>query len=74
MEKSNIWVIPHQKGWAVKKEHSGRASFVGKNKKELRIKAIEIAKKDKVELIVQKRNGVIGEKNSYGGDSCPPRG
>ena len=35
--------------------------------------AEDIAKKEKLEMIIQKRDGTICERNSYGNDPCPPR-
>lgn len=35
--------------------------------------AEDIAKKEKLEMIIQKRDGTICERNSYDNDPCPPR-
>lgn len=68
----NVWVSPRSNGWAVQREDSDRASKVAPTKAEAERVARDLARNDKVELIVQGRNGQIQEKNSYGNDPCPP--
>ena len=72
-KKKNVWVSPRESGWAVQRENSERASSVHQHKAEAEKEARRLAKEDKVELIVQKRDGQIEHKNSYGGDPFPPR-
>jgi hypothetical protein len=71
-KKSNH-VIPKEKGWAVKKSGSTKAS----KKFDTKDKAIqygkEISKREKAELYIHKKDGRIQNKNSYGKDPNPPR-
>ncbi|PWE00008.1 DUF2188 domain-containing protein [Marinilabilia rubra] len=70
----NVHVVPNEKGWAVKKEKSQRASRVVKTQGE----AIEIgknyAKEQSSELIIHGKDGKIRDTNSYGNDPFPPKG
>jgi hypothetical protein len=63
-----IFVSPSGKNWKVKLAKNDRASYVFDTKAEAMKKGIEMAKKNNAELFIQKRDGTIGEKNSYGND------
>lgn len=69
-----VWVSPTGDDWKVKSAGAGKAAGIFENKAEAVAKAKEIAKNNKAELIVQKEDGTIGWKNSYGNDDYPPRG
>lgn len=73
MSGKNIYVVPHEDGWAVKREGNSRASNVCETKKEAQKIATEYAKDEKSELVVLNMDGKIGTKNSYGNDPCPPK-
>lgn len=73
MSGKNIHVVPHDDGWAIKKEGNQRASSICDTKKEAQKIATEFAKSEKSELIVHNKDGKISTKNSYGNDSCPPK-
>lgn len=72
--KKNIHVVPNDKGWAVKKEKTQRATKVVTTQGE----AIQIgknhAKQNGAELIIHGKNGQIRQRNSYGNDPFPPKG
>lgn len=72
-KKENVWVTPHEDGWAVKREGSDRASKVEHRKSDAESYAKDLAKKDQVELIVQRGDGTIQKKNSFGNDPFPPK-
>lgn len=61
----DIYVTPHDKGWAIKKEKSERASAIFKKKIEAVSKARSLAKRNHGSLIVQRNNGTIQSKISY---------
>lgn len=61
----DIYVTPHDKGWAIKKEKSERVSFTFNKKMEAVSKARIIAKKNHGSLIIQRMNGTIQSKLSY---------
>lgn len=69
----NQWVSPRPNGWAVHKEGSSRDTKVYPTQKEAWDRAIEIAKNQKSEVIVQGEDGRIRSKDSYGDDPCPPK-
>lgn len=73
MAKKNVWVSPRGDKWAVQREGSERASKVTERKSEAEKTARDIAKKEGVELIVQRRDGTIQSKDSFGPDPNPPR-
>lgn len=72
-KKKNIWVTPHNKGWAVKREGAKRSSRVTATKAEAIRVGRQLGKKSGVEVIVQRKDGVIQSKDSYGNDPCPPK-
>ena len=69
----NQWVVKHPEGWAVKGEGNQRATKVTPTQKEAIDIAIEIAKRNETEVIVQNRSGQIRSKDSYGNDPNPPK-
>lgn len=73
MAKKNVHVVPHEKGWAVKKEGNDRATQVTETKKEAEKAAREIAKKDESEVVIHGKDGKIQDKDSYGNDPNPPK-
>lgn len=74
MKKTNIHVVPHHGGWAIRREHSERVSTIVSTQREAQEQAREVARRDKVELLIHGRNGKIRERDSYGNDDFPPRG
>lgn len=74
MAKPNVWVSPRPDGWAVHRERSERASHILPTKQEAKEVARDMARQDRVELIIQRLDGTIEERNSYGNDPFPPRG
>jgi hypothetical protein len=69
----NQWVSPRGKKWAVRGEGNSRATKLCDTRAEAAACARKIAKNQKSERIVQKRNGQIASKDSYGNDPCPPK-
>jgi uncharacterized protein YdaT len=61
----DLYVIPHDDGWAIKEEKALKASFVFYTKKEAVDKGSKIAKKENNSLIIQRKNGSIQKKISY---------
>ena len=70
----NVWVSPRPEGWAVQKEGAKRASDVLPTKKEAQDRGRDLAKKSGGELIVQKKDGQIGAKDSEGNDPRKSKG
>jgi hypothetical protein len=68
MAKGDIHTAPHEKGWANKVEGTSRAASLHANKAEAQRRGREMAVQRKVEHLIHRANGTIGERNSYGGD------
>ena len=60
-------------GWAVKKEGATKASKVYDTKDEAIKHGTEIAKNQKTELYIHRKDGTIQNKNSFGNDPFPPK-
>ena len=69
----NQWVSPRPDGWAVHGEGAKRDTKVYPTQKQALDRAIEIAKRQKKEVIVQGQDGRIRSKDSYGNDPNPPK-
>lgn len=75
MSKKQVWVSPNPNGgWRVHNPAASRDSAHIDNKARAVEVAREIAKNQAAELLVQKRDGRISERNSYGRDPFPPKG
>jgi uncharacterized protein YdaT len=73
MTKKDIHVVPHKDGWATKKEGADRAGAVTDTQKEAIERAREQARRDKVEVVIHRKDGRIRDSDSYGNDPNPPR-
>jgi hypothetical protein len=71
--KKDIHVVPHDKGWATRKEGSERAGGVYPTKDEALKQGREQAQREKVELVIHRKDGKIQDSDSYGRDPFPPR-
>ncbi len=74
MAKGDISTYNDDGVWKSKVEGSSRAAHSGGTKAEQQAVGREMAKERAVEHTVRKLDGTIGEKNSYGDDSNPPKG
>ena len=66
-------VVPHPRGWAVKKEGARRASAVFPTQREAEQYGRNLARRERVEFVLHRRDGQIRDKDSYGNDPNPPR-
>lgn len=73
-KKPNVWVTRGDEAWVVRREGSSRASSRHETQREALESARETARREKVELIWQGRDGKIQGRNSYGNDPYPPKG
>jgi hypothetical protein len=73
MSRKNVHVVPHDDGWAVKKEGNDRASSVHPTQKEAMDAGRNIAKTERSELVIHGRDGKIRDSDSYGNDPHPPK-
>lgn len=69
-----LHISPSKDGWVVKKVQSSGASHVFSNKEDAVRFGTKIARNQKADLIIHGQDGRIKERNSYNGDSFPPRG
>ena len=74
MAKRNQHVVLHDGGWAVRGAGSRRASSVHSTQEEAINAAREIARNQRSELFIHRKDGRIRDRFSYGNDPFPPRG
>ncbi len=72
-KKADIWVTPHKDGWAVKRENGKRSIAITITKQDADKIGHSIGKKDKVNVITQRKDGTIQSHDSFGNDPNPPK-
>ncbi len=74
MEK-NIHVTFHKdvNQWAVVTQGSRKAAGLFETKEEALKRGIEMAKAQRSELFIHRKDGIIEDRDSYGHDPFPPR-
>lgn len=73
MAKRDYHVVPHQDGWAVRREGADRASSVHDTKQEALQTGRGLAQSAGVELVIHGQQGQIQNSNSFGNDPNPPK-
>lgn len=73
MAKRNVWIVPHNDAWAVRREESERVTSTHARQSDAIEHGREIAQRERVELVIQGRDGRIRDRDSYGNDPCPPK-
>ena len=72
-----IFVSPRGDEWVAKQQGAERAIKVGDKKADVVERAVErareVAKNKQAEIIIQKQDGTIHQRESYGNDPNPPR-
>lgn len=71
-KKRDVHVVPHADGWATKKEGSSRAGVVVPTQEKAIQRAREQAVREKVEVVIHRKDGTIRDSDSYGNDPAPP--
>ncbi|MDM8181016.1 MAG: DUF2188 domain-containing protein [Marinobacter salarius] len=66
-------MVPHEDGWATKREGNERASSVHRTQAEALRRGRDMAKQDQVELVTHGKDGRIRDSDSYGNDPNPPK-
>lgn len=61
-------------GWKNQVPGTSRASSVHATKAEAQARGRDMAKRRGLEHQIHRKDGTIGEKNSYGNDPYPPKG
>jgi hypothetical protein len=72
-QKQDIWVSPRNGEWVVQREGEDCAIKVTDRKADAVNAARDIARQDRVDLIVQRKDGKIHQHDSYGNDPNPPK-
>lgn len=73
-KKPPVHTVPHEDGWANRREGSDRVSRTFDTKRAAQEAGRETARRENTEHVIHNRDGKISEKNSYGNDPNPPKG
>jgi Uncharacterized protein conserved in bacteria (DUF2188) len=66
--KPPVHTVPHEDGWANRREGATRVMKKFATKAEAQAAGRETARRDKTEHLIHKRDGTVGSRNSYGDD------
>lgn len=69
-----IHVVPHEGGWATRREGASRAGSVHDTQSAATEAARNTAVREGGEVIIHRPDGRIRDANSYGSDPFPPKG
>jgi hypothetical protein len=73
-KKSPVHTVPHEDGWANRREGAARVTKKFATKAEAQAAGRETARRDKTEHLIHKRDGTVGSRNSYGNDPRQRKG
>lgn len=74
MKKNSQHIVKdHKGGWVVKKGGAAKATKHFDTQEEAIKRGRQIAKNQKAEFYIHGKDGKIRDKDSYGGDPCPPK-
>jgi uncharacterized protein DUF2188 len=71
--RSNLHVVPHNGGWAVRREGAARVSSTHATQRAAEGAARNTARREQGEVFTHRPNGQIRDRDSYGSDPCPPQ-
>jgi hypothetical protein len=74
MAKANVHTVPHEEGWANRRDGAKRVSKIFKTKAEAQAAGRKVAMRERVEHLIQNRDGQVSERNSYGNDPARVKG
>lgn len=74
MSKKPVHTVPHGDGWANRRSGSTRVSKTFRTKAEAQAAGRDTARREHTEHVIHRKDGKIGERNSYGNDPHPPTG
>jgi hypothetical protein len=69
-----IHVVPHEDGWATRREGASRVGSVYGAQAEAAEAARNTAARERGEVIIHRSDGRIRDADSYGNDPFPPKG
>ena len=73
-DRRAVHTVPHRGGWANLREGAARVAKQFRTKADARAAGARTARRTRVEHLIHKANGRIGQRTSYGRDPYPPRG
>jgi hypothetical protein len=74
MSKRDYHVAPHPDGgWQVRREGADRASSRHDTQTQAAERGRDLARQERVELVIHRPDGSIRDSDSYGSDPLPPR-
>ncbi len=73
MAKRDIHVVPHNEGWATRREGADRASRTFDTQPEAYNAGRATAQREHVEVVTHRRDGTIRDSDGFGRDPFPPR-
>ena len=71
---TNVHIVTHPEGWAVKVEGNERATSVHTTQQQAIDAGRDRARRDEVEILIHGKDGRIRARDSYGNDDYPPKG
>ena len=73
-KKRDIHVVPHNDfGWATRREGANQVSSRHRTQEVAIDQARDLAKQDRVEVVIHRPDGRIRDSDSYGNDPNPPK-
>ena len=73
MIKKNVHIVPDGNRWAVKREGKTDPLSTHRTKELADESGRPVARREKVELVIHKKDGTIQDKDSFGNDPYPPK-
>lgn len=73
MAKKNVHVVPSGNRWAVKTAGSSKPLSNHQTQQAATAAGRKVAQSNQSELVIHRPNGQIRDKDSYGGDTVPPK-
>ncbi len=72
-EKRDVHVVPHNDGWATRKEGASRVGTTHSTQASAIEQARTQARRERTEVVIHRPDGRIRDSDSYGNDPFPPR-
>ncbi|MDA3832075.1 MAG: DUF2188 domain-containing protein [Spirochaetales bacterium] len=72
-KKRDIHVVPHNGGWATRKEGASRVGSTATTQGAAIERAREQARRERLEVVIHRPDGRIRDSDSYGNDPHPPK-
>ena len=66
--RKNIHVVPHDGGWATRREGASRVSSTHRTQTAATNNAARTARREHGEVVIHRQNGEIRDRDSYGND------